>query len=130
MGLSVLDASISIAIVDDADVLYDAAAHALGTSAELVLPAAAYTETMVRPYRDGIAEAVRDKLAALGIRVEPVTESIAEEAARLRARVPSLRPGDALVIATAVVLDADELLTGDRRWAAVWDRVRVLEPEN
>ena len=41
---------------------------------------------------------------------------VARRAATLRARHPSLRLPDALVIATAVELDADHLLTTDQRW--------------
>ena len=121
MGLNVVDASISIALIDDADVLYEASAAVVATDpAALILPAPAYAETMVRAHRDGTSTAVRDKLDGLGISIAPLSEEMAEEAARLRARFPFLRLGDALVIATARILDADEVLTGDRRWASAW----------
>lgn len=129
MGLTVADASVSIAVVDADDALYDVAASAVeDADDEVVLPASAYAETLVRPHRLGQAAAVQAKLADLGFRVEPLTGAMADEAARLRAHHRSLRLGDALVIATAIVLHADVLLTGDRRLAGVWDRVRVLEP--
>ena len=37
-------------------------------------------------------------------------------AAQLRARHPALKLPDALVVATAVTLDADHLVTTDRKW--------------
>lgn len=130
MGLNVLDASISIALVDDTDALYQAAAEVVATDpADLVLPASGYAETMVRAHRAGSAGPVRTKLDDLGIEISPLSEEMAEEAARLRARHPSLRLGDALIIATARVLEADRLLTGDRRWAGIWERIEVLEPD-
>jgi predicted nucleic acid-binding protein len=46
-------------------------------------------------------------------------ETIARRAATMRSRHPSLRLPDALVIATAVELDADHLLTTDQRWKAL-----------
>jgi predicted nucleic acid-binding protein len=129
MGLNVLDASISIALVDDTDALYDVSARAIAADpSDLVLPASAYAETMIRAHRAGEATAVRAKIDGLGITIAPLSEEMAEEAARLRARFPSLRLGDALILATARILDADALLTGDRRWTAVWDRVHVIAP--
>jgi len=129
MGLSILDASISIALVDDTDALYGVAAETIASDpSDLILPASAYAETMVRAHRVDQAAAVRDKIDGLRIGIAPLTEEMADEAARLRARFPSLRLGDALILATARILDAETVLTGDRRWAAVWDRVRVLAP--
>ena len=129
MGLNVIDASISIALVDDTDALYLASAAAIASDpADLILPASAYAETMVRAHRAGEAADVRDKIDGLGIAIAPLSEDMAEEAARLRARFPSLRLGDALVIATARLLDADLVLTGDQRWDRIWDRVRVISP--
>jgi PIN domain nuclease of toxin-antitoxin system len=130
MGLNVLDASVSIALVDDTDALYETAARSVETDpSDLVLPASGYAETMVRAHRAGSSGPVRAKLDGLGIAISPLSEAMADEAARLRARHPSLRLGDALVIATARILDADRVLTGDRRWAGVWDRIEVLEPD-
>ena len=131
MGLSVLDASIGIALVDDTDALYEAAAGTVASDpSDLVLPASGYAETMVRAHRAGAAGPVRAKLDGLGIAISPLSEEMAEEAARLRARHPSLRMGDALIIATARILEADRLLTGDRRWDGIWDRIEVLEPDS
>jgi hypothetical protein len=45
-----------------------------------------------------------------------VDQTVAEHAAVLRARHPSIRPSDALVLGDGEALSADEILTGDRRW--------------
>lgn len=129
MGLTIADANVTIAVVDADDVLYSVAAAAVeAADGPLILPASAYAETMVRPHRLGRAAAVRGRLDELGFTIAPLTDEMAEESARLRARYPSLRLGDALVIATGRVLSADQVLTGDQRMAGVWDRVRVLQP--
>ncbi len=129
MGLTVVDASIAIAVVDAGDALYDVAATVVEeTDSLLVLPASAYAETMVRPHRLGQAASVRARLDLLGFGIEPLSDAMADEAARLRARYPTLRIADALVIATGRMLDADRVLTRDERWAVVWDRIRILRP--
>lgn len=58
--------------------------------------------------------------------VRPLDEEVAVAAARRRARHPRLRLPDALVLATADVEDADTVLTGDRRWAALDHRVVIV----
>lgn len=93
------------------------------------LPAPGLAESLVGAHRRGAAVAARTIFEELGIEIEPLTEQMADEAARLRAWHPSLRLGDALIIATARVLGADRVLTGDRRWAGIWDRIEVLEPD-
>jgi predicted nucleic acid-binding protein len=62
---------------------------------------------------------VEAALDALAISIADADREIARRAAMLRARHPSLRLPDALVIATAVKLDADHVLTTDRRWKAL-----------
>jgi len=130
MGLTVIDASISVATLDSADALHQVAMQAISEAgdARIVLPAPGLAESLVGAHRRGDAIAAREILDALGIDIEPFSEGMADEAARLRARHPSLRLGDALILATARILDADEVLTGDQRWAAIWDRVRVIAP--
>ena len=56
-----------------------------------------------------------------------VDERVAVSAARLRARHRSLRLPDAIVLATEV-LDAQAVLTGDKRWDRVDSRVRLVHP--
>ena len=123
MGLTVVDAGVLIGLLDADDAHHDAARLALRAAAErgdsLVLPASALAECLVSPARrgDDAVATVRSFVARYPIDVAPLDATIAEAAARLRARhAPRLRLPDALVIATAVVLDADVLLTTDRGW--------------
>jgi predicted nucleic acid-binding protein len=122
MGLTVLDAGVLIGFLDANDV-HHAAAHtalrqARNRNDRLVLPASAFAEVLVGPSRNGAAavSAVRDLVDRLPIHVEPLEAEVAVAAAGLRARHPSLKLPDALVIATASHLDADHLITTDRRW--------------
>ena len=93
-----------------------------------MLPATAYAEVLVAPARRGAAavDRVDEALAALALRVEPVTPAIARAAATLRARHRSLRLPDALVLATADVLGAANVLTADRAWSRISRKVRVV----
>jgi predicted nucleic acid-binding protein len=133
MGLTVLDAGVVIAILDASDVHHAAAAEAVRGARErgdaLVIPASAYAECLVSPYRRGLeAVAVVDAFVdALPARVEPASRAIASAAAELRAR-PSgaLRLPDALVVATAHVMGADRLVTTDAGWPALLVPVEVL----
>lgn len=133
MGLTVLDAGVVIGALDAHDGHHHAAVAALRACVErhdaLVLPVSVYAETLVGPYRRGheSVEALDAFIAGLGIRVAPLTATIAHEAARLRAISGSrLRLPDALVVATAHELDA-AVLTTDGRWPGdLGDRVTVL----
>ena len=55
-------------------------------------------------------------VARVPIHVEALDADIARVAAALRARHRSLELPDALVIATAIHLDADHLIATDRTW--------------
>ncbi len=131
MGLIIIDVSISVGTLDSGDALHHVAMNAIAEAgaARIVLPASGLAETLVSAHRHGNAAQARQIIGELGIEVEPLSEAMADEAARLRARHPSLRLGDALIIATARILDADRVLTGDRRWSGIWDRIEVLEPD-
>jgi len=133
MGLTILDAGVIIGVLDARDIHHTAARQALTTAVErgdvLALPASAYAEALVAPSRRG-ASAVRaldrflDDLAA---DVEPITRQLAKRAAALRARHGTrLRLPDALVIATALHLREDRVLTTDRRWPPVGVNVQVV----
>jgi predicted nucleic acid-binding protein len=133
MGLTVLDAGVVIAVLDGADAHHAAAVASVSAARDrgdvLVLPASAYAECLVSPYRRGPdAVAVVDQfLDALPARVEPADRSIAGAAAALRAaHGTSLRLPDALVIATAIVRSADRILTTDAGWPAATVLVEVL----
>ena len=125
MGLTVLDAGVVIAGLDADDAHHAAAADALTAARNrgdsFVLPASAYAETLVRPASRGAATVARvdSALDAMAIVVADADRTIARRAATLRARHPSLRLPDALVIATAIELEADHLLTTDQRWKAL-----------
>jgi uncharacterized protein (DUF1778 family) len=67
---------------------------------------------------------------ALPARVEPATRAIGAAAASLRAsHGPSFRLPDALVVATAVVLGADRIITTDAHWPALAVRVEALSED-
>jgi predicted nucleic acid-binding protein len=123
VGLVVLDAGVLIGYRDPTDAYHAAArvafASARDRSDSLALPASALAECLVFPIRRGDEEVARFQqlLADFPIEVVSLDARIAEATARLRARfAPGLRLPDAMVIATAQVLDADRLLTTDHRW--------------
>ncbi len=126
---AVVDASVLIAILNRGDRHHAAAMQAVDEArgqAELALPMIAYAETWVgvarlKPARrHAIAAHVRELM-----RIEPMTASIAERAAALRARTGATL-ADALVIATAQEIDASSILTADVRWKGLDPRVQVL----
>lgn len=123
MGLTVLDAGVVIGILDERDSHHRSSRDALATvrrrGDSILLPASAYAEAMVGPARRGTdsIEVVDSFLARVPIRVEPVVAAIGARAASLRAVLgKDLLLPDALVVATALVLRADRLITTDRRW--------------
>ncbi|MGI8609852.1 MAG: type II toxin-antitoxin system VapC family toxin [Candidatus Dormibacteria bacterium] len=128
MALIVLDASVIIALLDPNDALHSASRREFERVAaeDLAIPASALAETMVIPARMGELEEAWAKVQSLDLRVAPVEEFVALEAARLRGRHRALRLPDALVIVTGEVLLADSILTGDRRWQSISGRVRVV----
>ena len=133
MGVIVIDAGVIIAILDAQDAHHAAARTALqaaiAAGADLVLPASAYAEILVAPFRrsSGAAATVDSLVDALPASVQPVTRPIARAAAQLRARHGAkLRLPDALVVATAQELGAQRLLTTDRRWPKVGVAIHVV----
>ena len=123
MGLTVLDAGIIIGVLDAEDPHHAAAVASLSAvSAEgdhVAVPASAYAEALVGPARRGPSarRVVDDLLADLAADVEPITRQAAARAAELRATHGSrLKLPDALVVAVALHLKADRILTTDRRW--------------
>ncbi len=133
MALIVLDAGVVIAVLDANDARHVAAmaavAAAMDRGDDLVLPASAYAEILVAPHRRG-PEAVATVdafLDALPAAIEPATRVVAARAARLRAaHGTALRLPDALVIATALALGADLVITTDGRWPSVPVPVEVV----
>jgi predicted nucleic acid-binding protein len=95
-----------------------------------MLPAIVLAEVLVGAARRGEEELRlrREQLtAAFGVPV-PVDEVVAVAAASLRARHRFLRMPDALVLATADVTAAEVVLTGDKKWSAVDQRVELIGP--
>ena len=85
-------------------------------------------ESLVRPIKEGntaLAQEYRDILfATKGINTIALTQSIAEEAARLRALYRIATP-DAIQVATAIQGNASFFLTNDRRLTSI-SELRVL----
>jgi predicted nucleic acid-binding protein len=133
MALTVLDAGIVIAALDASDAHHGASVQALREAREsgdaLVVPASAYAEALVEPSRRG-ADAVATVdafLDAMPAAVEPASREIARTAAALRAKHGHrLRLPDALVLATAVVVAADRVLTTDGGWPETTVVVEVV----
>ena len=133
MALTILDAGVVIAVLDSNDAHHMAARMALADARsrgeELAVPASAYAEMLVGPFRQGAGAAAKvdEFLAALPARVEPATQEIAASAARLRAQHGRrLRLPDALVVATAIELRAGLLLTTDGGWPSLPVKVVVV----
>ncbi len=125
MGLTVLDAGVIIGFLDRGDAHHQFATASFQAAAErndqLAIPASVYAEVLVGPFRSGnrsvaAVAAVDELIDRVPVSVEPLSRPIAAAAARVRAKHPKVRLPDALVIATAMVLDADVLVTTDRGW--------------
>lgn len=130
MAVTVVDASLLIALLDANDAHHERATATLADPRleGIIVPASAYAETLVGPSRRGPAavRAVDELLSDLAAEVAPISREIARRAAQLRAAHPSLRLPDALVLATGDVLEATTIVTTDRRWSRYGRRVRVI----
>lgn len=128
MGTLILDCSVLIGLLDDADDHHQRAVDdveaADEASTNLVAPASAYSEAMVAFARVGRIRDAREAVAAMGISVSPLDARTAERAAELRARHDRLRLPDAIVLATAHELGGRLRSYDDRltRYASVDDR--------
>ena len=122
MGLTVVDAGVLVGFFDANDAHHRTARRALRDADErgdrMVVPASAFAEILVGPSRRGDAAVayVRQFFERVPMEVAPLDDEIAVAAAAIRATHPSTKLPDAVVIATAIVADADRLLTTDRRW--------------
>ena len=122
MAITILDAGVIIGFLDSNDVHHQAAHRALRKQLEqghsLVMPTSVYAEILVGPMRTGeqFAQTVRDLADRLPFAICAIDFPIAERAAALRARHSALKLPDAFVIATAQHLDAEVILTTDRKW--------------
>jgi predicted nucleic acid-binding protein len=117
VGALILDASVLIGLLDSKDAHHNRAVEEVESADQaartLLTPASAYSEALVAFARaDRIGDA-RAAIAGMGITVVPLTDTIAEHAAELRARHEALRLPDAIVLATARDREA-ELRTYDQ----------------
>jgi predicted nucleic acid-binding protein len=133
MGLTVLDSGVLIAILDRDDAHHAMAVAAVSSARdrhdELVVPVSAYAEAHVSPSRSGVraVQTYDGLIDRLPSRVEPATRAIGAAAADLRARFGSaLKLPDALVIATAHVLQADRIITTDQGWPVTGIPVEIV----
>jgi predicted nucleic acid-binding protein len=128
----VLDSSIVIALLDADDAGQASAVRALrdyhDEGREFLVPASVLAQVLVaESRRDGAAvDQRRQDIRTLFGPTRPIDDDVAVAAAALRAAHRSLRLPDALVIAVGLVEGADVVLTADKRWADVDDRVRVI----
>lgn len=133
MGSVVLDTSVVLALFDPEDALHACSAQAARRRRDagdgFLVPATVLAELLVGAARRSEEEAaarLRLTTAAFGPPY-PVDESVAVAAAHWRARHRSLRLPDALVLATADVVGAETILTGDKRWQGLDTRVEVVQ---
>jgi len=123
MGLTVIDAGVLIGFLDAADGHNEASLQAFGDARDrqdrVVIAASAFAEALVAPSRAG-ADAVADVRGFVDhfpVEVVPLDEEIAVVAAGLRGQhAGKLKLPDALVVATAMHLGADVVVTTDRGW--------------
>ena len=88
-------------------------------------------EYLVYPYRTGNVEKVQaffDFTGDFNITLYPVTQRIAQEAARIRAKYALFKSMDALQLATAAVVGCDVFLTNDRQLLQ-FQEIRCITPE-
>jgi predicted nucleic acid-binding protein len=123
MGLTVLDAGVLIGFLDKGDLHHDAAVREFESARhrgdEIVIPASALAESMVAPARKGgpALDALREFIERLPVGVAQLDGEVAIIAAQIRAlHGPRLKLPDALVVATAINLEAEVLVTSDRGW--------------
>jgi predicted nucleic acid-binding protein len=128
MGLAVLDTSVVIAWIDDHDALHRRAVDAVRTirqEHEVVISVVTYAEALV-------GALVRDERAVQAVETfvqgapaRDLAPEMARRAAVIRADHGLALP-DAMILGTAIELDADVVLTADRRWKNADPRVQVV----
>jgi predicted nucleic acid-binding protein len=128
VGALILDGSVLIGLLDVADAHHSRAVDDVegGDRAgrRPLTPASAYSEALVAFARSGRLGEAREALAAMGLMVAPLTATMADLAAELRANHEQLRLPDAIVVACARELGG-ELLSYDRRLMRVAARGAV-----
>lgn len=131
MGEVVLDSSVLLGLLDSRDAHHDAARRVIAAAVDagdsVVLPASVLAEVLVAAARQGpeIRNAAEKRLLATVDRLHPIDRDVAVHAADIRARHPSIRLPDALVVATGRAVDG-RVLTADKGWSSVDGRVEVV----
>jgi predicted nucleic acid-binding protein len=127
MGVTLLDTSVVIAVLNRDDARHEAASQAVRAERDrnsLAISALTYAELLVGPLRaGGRAVEVVERFAAQ-VRIIDLAREIARLAAEERA-ARELKLPDAVILATGL-LHADVILTADARWKGV-ERVTVVE---
>jgi predicted nucleic acid-binding protein len=132
MAPVVVDSSVILGLFDPQDALHAVATMAVRSARDaghaFVLPASVLAEVLVGAARRGTAELELRHLQVIKAFGSPhgIDERTAVVAAAWRARHASLRLPDALVLATADIVGADAVLTGDKRWSGLDPRLRVV----
>lgn len=125
--LIVLDASVAIAALAVDDAHHRAASGALTAASddELVLAATTRAEILVGPSRARGAALAAASNFVDGCATVPVTALLADQAATLKGRHPTLSLPDAIALVVANLIDADAVWTFDRRWSSLDLRVVI-----
>lgn len=126
MEALILDASVLVGLLDSADAHHSRAVNdvecADQTDRPLFAPASSYAEALVAFALADRTRDARDAIAAMGVTIAPLSATVAERAAAVRARHKHLRLPDAIVLACAEEL-AGELLSYDERLRQIASRL-------
>lgn len=140
MGLTALDSGVLIGFLDSSDAFHKPAVAAMINAlaaGSVVLPSLAYAESSVAVLRAGSTIAWFDGLLGrLAITVGNCNIDVAAAGAQLRAsaltdrRKRQWRLPDALIVAEAAAMRADQVVTTDRSWPEPPSplRIKVLDP--
>jgi predicted nucleic acid-binding protein len=122
MSTVVVDATVLLGLCDPDDPAHKVASAALteclAAGSELVVPVSALSEVLVGAFRSTphAVRAIEGFVNELVSTVYPIDRPVGRVAARYRAEHPGLPLHAALVLATAKVLGAQQILTTDVSW--------------
>ena len=129
MGSVAVDGGLIIALFDASDAHHawsvEQIQEIVTARHVIVISALTVAEVLVRPAQAGAADAVRADLMSLRPRIVDVDADIAARAAELRASRSRLRLPDAIIVATALFVQCDYLVTTDQRMANAADDIPV-----
>lgn len=125
--LILLDASVVIAALASDDVHHAAAALAISSAVddEFFVAATTRAEVLIGPSKSGGAALAFAIDFLDGCAAIPVSATIADDAASLKAIHRALSLPDAISLVVAGMIEVDEIWTFDRRWLTVSDRVVI-----